>query len=96
MCLRGAAVLLLLVFTAGCAVDGASLFSKKGCINCHRFKGKGGSIGPDLTEVKKRRSDEWIRQQLKDSTVNNPNSKMPNFGHLSDREIQALIDYLKS
>ena len=84
------------LFSSGCSVDGASLFQKEGCINCHRFKGAGGSICPDLTDVARKRSDEWLRQQIKDPGVNYPNSTMPGFGHLSEKEIQALIDYLKS
>jgi len=86
-----------LFILSGCAPpDGAKLFDKEGCRACHRFKDKGGSICPDLTDVKKRRTDAWIRQQLIDSSVNNPNSTMQSFGHLSDKEIQAIIDYLKS
>ena len=88
-------LIVLILFLVSCAPDGAKLFQNKGCINCHRFKGVGGSICPDLTDVTKRRSDAWIRQQLKDPTVNNPNSKMPNVG-LSDKEIDAIISYLKS
>ncbi|NOZ26021.1 MAG: c-type cytochrome [Nitrospirae bacterium] len=84
------------LFSLGCSVDGAELFQKEGCVNCHRYKGVGGSICPDLTDVSKRRSDEWIRQQIRDSSVNFPDSTMPGFGHLSDKEIQAIIDYLKS
>ncbi len=87
-------VLFVVLFLGGCAVDGAKLFEKEGCNKCHRFKGVGGSICPDLTDVKNRRSREWIHQQLKDPSKNNPNSKMPSFGHLSEKEIQAIIDYL--
>jgi len=92
----GMAVLffLLTLVTAGCTVDGKALFEKEGCNKCHRFKGVGGSICPDLTDVKSRRSREWIHQQLKDPSVNNPASKMPSFGHLSGKEIQAIINYL--
>jgi cbb3-type cytochrome oxidase cytochrome c subunit len=85
---------LLTLATAGCTVDGKALFEKEGCNKCHRFKGVGGSICPDLTDVKSRRSREWIHQQLTDPSVNNPDSKMPSFGHLSEKEKQALIDYL--
>lgn len=90
-------VILVILILPGCAApDGAKLFDKEGCRACHRFKGKGGSICPDLTDVKNRRSDAWIRQQLIDSSVNNPNATMQSFDHLSDKEIQAIIDYLKS
>jgi len=84
-----------LLLGAGCAVDGKAVFEKE-CTACHRFKGMGGGICPDLTDVKNRYDDAWIRQQIKDSSKNNPDSKMPGFSHLSDKEIQAILDYLKS
>lgn len=34
------------------------------CIRCHEFKGKGGQIGPDLTEVAKRLSPEKLLESL--------------------------------
>jgi len=83
------------VVMSACAPDGAKVFKKAGCLSCHAFRGVGGSICPDLTDVTSRRSDKWIRQQIKDPSVNNPASRMPSFDNLSDREIQAIIDYLK-
>jgi cbb3-type cytochrome oxidase cytochrome c subunit len=86
---------IIFLFTQG-SPDGAKLFSNQGCVDCHSFKGKGGQICPDLTEVSRRRSDGWIRVQIKDAKKHNPNSRMPGFGHLSYREISAIIRYLKS
>ena len=86
---------LIFIFTQG-SPDGAELFRSQGCINCHSFKGKGGELCPDLTGVTSRRSDSWIHVQIKDSKKHNPNSRMPSFGHLSYREISAIIRYLKS
>ncbi len=85
---------ILLVFQA--QPDGRELFRSEGCINCHTFKGEGGEIGPDLTSVAKRRSDEWIRQQIRNSKKHNPVSRMPSFDYLSRRQINAIIRYLKS
>ena len=76
--------------------DGKELFRAEGCINCHTFKGKGGEMAPDLTSVTKRRSDEWIRQQIRNSKKHNPDSRMPSFDYLSCRQINAIIRYLKS
>ncbi len=76
--------------------DGAEIFKREGCINCHSFKGVGGSAGPELTAVKERRTDAWIRQQIRDSRSHNPATIMPSFSHLSHRDISALIAYLKS
>jgi cbb3-type cytochrome oxidase cytochrome c subunit len=76
--------------------DGTPIFRREGCINCHSFKGNGGAAGPELTAVTKRRSDSWIRQQIKDPKSHNNGSMMPSFDHLSRKEVTALIRYLKS
>jgi cbb3-type cytochrome oxidase cytochrome c subunit len=88
-------VTVFLLFSA-CAEDGSVLFAHEGCIQCHSFKGKGGNMAPDLTAVTNRRSDRWIRQQIKNPRKNNPDSRMPAFGHLSGSEIRAILRYLKS
>jgi cbb3-type cytochrome oxidase cytochrome c subunit len=74
--------------------DGAGIFKREGCYECHSFKGQGGA-GPDLTAVTGRRTNGWIKTQIRNPKANNPNSRMPAFGHLSDREIRAIIRYLK-
>ena len=84
----------LLVFQS--QPDGKELFRSEGCIGCHTFRGEGGEIGPDLTAVSKRRSDSWIRQQIRNSKSHNPVSRMPSFDYLSGRQINAIINYLKS
>ena len=76
-------------------VFGEGVFRDKGCMDCHRFKGKGGSMGPDLTAVRDRRSVFWIRSQIKNPQKNSPNSRMPAFEDISELEIIALIAYLK-
>jgi cbb3-type cytochrome oxidase cytochrome c subunit len=89
----------LLSFIAGCAsnaADGAILFKSERCIYCHSFKGKGAHIGPDLTDVTKRRSDEWIRDQIRNPGLHYPDPLMPNHEYLSRRQINDLIKYLKS
>jgi cytochrome c2 len=53
-------VLILAALLSSCAGKGEELFTTKGCIRCHSFKGKGGNIGPDLTAVADRRSGRWI------------------------------------
>ena len=51
---------------AGCSnYSGEQLFHTEGCITCHRFKGTGGSMGPDLTAITQVKSDNWIHSYLK-------------------------------
>ncbi len=51
---------------------GAALFHSGGCIQCHRVKGEGGRLGPDLTNVGQSRSFEYLRQSVID-----PNAAVP-------------------
>jgi len=90
------AVAIIIVLLEVSAPDGAELFRTRGCIGCHSFKGRGGAIGPDLTAVTHRRSRGWIRDQIKNPRLHNPNTVMPSFSQLSWREVNALINYLNS
>ena len=74
---------------------GENIFLSEGCTACHSFKGHGGGIGPDLTAVGKRRSTLWIMSQIKDPKSHNPESRMPEFGHLSIFERYAITRYLR-
>lgn len=93
---------LLIVLLSACqefgrpAPDGAALFRSERCIYCHSFKGKGGTVGPDLTEVSKRRSDDWIRDQIRNPRSHYSDGAMPPHEYLSKKEINAIITYLKS
>ncbi len=78
------------------APAGALLFQSERCIYCHTFKGSGAKIGPDLTDVTKRRSEEWIRDQIREPRSHKTDSGMPPHEYLSGKEIDAIIAYLKS
>ena len=96
--MRSGSLLLLLGVVAGCFLntpDGAMLFKGERCIYCHTFKGQGAKIGPDLTNVTKKRTDQWLRNQIRDPKLHYPNPGMPGHEYLSDREITAIIKYLK-
>ncbi len=73
---------------------GKDLYYRNRCDLCHKIEGKGGSVGPDLTKVGSQRSKEWLSIQIKDPKSNNPNTKMPSYGQLSDDEIQAIVTFL--
>ena len=88
-------LLLLSTLLPGCSYDGGKLFQKEGCITCHRFKGKGGNMGPDLTAVTEIRNDSSIESYLKDPRQRNRYARMPSFDHLSRGKRRAIIAYLK-
>jgi nitric oxide reductase subunit C len=75
---------------------GYRIFLTQHCNVCHAIQGQGGNIGPDLTHVASRRSEEWVLEQLNDPRSHYPNSVMPSFAKLPDVEKHELAEYLAS
>jgi nitric oxide reductase subunit C len=73
---------------------GAELFRSLGCTACHTIGGIGGHVGPDLTKVGSRRDKEWIEEQIQNPKSHNPNSLMPSFASLPEKDREDLADYL--
>ncbi len=73
---------------------GEAIFKNNGCSACHKIGGVGGTIGPDLTKVGSRRDKKWITEQINNPKSHNPNSIMPSFAKLPDKDIEELADYL--
>lgn len=73
---------------------GQKLYQSLGCSNCHMINGVGGTTGPDLTAVGSRREREWLLGHFKDPKAYVPNSAMPSFGHLSEKDLNDLTDYM--
>ena len=68
-------------------------YEKYACVACHRINAKGGTIGPDLTEVGARLRPEWIAYYLRDPKAFVKNSLEPVF-NLTDNEIKDLTAFL--
>jgi len=84
-----------LVATATAAPKpGEEIFKAQGCSACHIIGGVGGTVGPDLTKVGNRRNKKWIEEQLTDPKSHNPNSIMPSYAKLSEKDRDDLADYL--
>jgi mono/diheme cytochrome c family protein len=94
------------------ALDGASLFSAKGCASCHHGPDGRSMIGagPSLADASSwagQRIDgvsaeDYLEQSMRSPSafispeyrlIGGPNDGMPLL-QLSDREIEALVDYL--
>ncbi len=75
---------------------GRALFQSQQCQGCHLVAGKGGSVGPDLTDVGLRHSPGWIHSFIEMPTRFHPQSRMPAYGPpvLSHQEIEELSQYL--
>ena len=74
--------------------SGAELINQYGCRGCHRIGTQGGTIGPSLNDVVKRRSRLWLKRQIKTPREHNPQSVMPDFG-LNDEQVRAIVRALQ-
>ena len=83
---------------SGCSTpyNGEKLFFKEGCSQCHSFKGRGGSLAPDLSAVTNIRSDSWIDSYIQNPKDINPMARMPSFKNLSSSKRKAIIAFLKN
>jgi cytochrome c2 len=82
------------------APPGVEIFQREGCIVCHHIESAAhGTVGHgpiSLTAVAKRRTDDWIRDHIRNPKLHKPDIGMPSFAHLSGREINALLVFLKT
>ncbi len=84
--LRILCVTLLLASCASKEEHGQQLFDQN-CASCHNFRNDG--IGPRLSGVTEKLSDDSIR-----SLLEKPRGNMPSFAHLKDDEVSAIIAFL--
>jgi nitric oxide reductase subunit C len=73
------------------ALNGKLLFQKYNCISCHQLFGLGGYLGPELTTIVK---NENGRELIARAILKTGTDRMPDF-HLSQTEIDCLVEYLK-
>jgi cytochrome c oxidase subunit II len=85
---------------------GERIFESTACVNCHTISGSAahGKFGPDLTHLMSRETiaagaaantHEMLRLWIKNPDAIKPASKMPAMG-LSDRDVDAITDYLET
>ena len=65
------------------------LFYEHGCLSCHKVRGRGGDIGPDITKAGEIHDAKWHFAHFKDPKSVVETSEMPN-AYLSDEQAQLL------
>lgn len=79
----------------GAAISpGAAVFQTKGCMNCHSLHGTGGTFGPALDTIGRKLTVEQIEHYIHDPKSVNPNAKMPPQTELTERERDAVANFL--
>lgn len=76
--------------------NGKEIFKNRGCAICHSIDRVGGTVGPDLTQVTVRRTDERLVNWLKDPPSLLKDTDMPKVPWKEDQEIFDLITYFKT
>ena len=88
-------------------VRGKTLFNREGCLGCHKARGVGGILGPDLTrQGEKTRHDysfqniagaqtvsNWLKEHFRDPEMVSPGSQMLRID-LEEQEIEALATFV--
>jgi mono/diheme cytochrome c family protein len=87
--------------------SGLDLFRREGCLGCHKLRGVGGHVGPDLTDqggkgrphynFRHTKGDHsvvsWLTEHFRDPEGVSPGSSMPAFD-LREREMESLITFV--
>ena len=89
------AVVALMASVAQAESRGEQIFKQK-CTMCHVVKGKGGTIGPELTRISSGMKGNDIRMQLENPKKQNPSTSMPSFKTLPKADMDALLGYLNT
>ncbi|MCK4749849.1 MAG: c-type cytochrome, partial [Bacteroidales bacterium] len=88
-------------------VRGKNLFSQEGCLGCHKARGVGGILGPDLTRQGEKTKHEysfqniageqtvsnWLKEHFRDPEMVSPGSQMLQI-HLEEEELEALATFV--
>ena len=89
--------------------DGKRLTASLGCLGCHKYRGRGGTLGPELTYVGDKTKhdfdfsrvsgehtvEHWLFKHFKLPQEVSPNTVMPDMG-LSDDQARDLALYMMS
>ena len=71
------------------------LINSQGCKACHTLEGDGGALAASFEDIRAKLSRAEIRLQLVNQEQKHGNSKIPDFSHLSEQELDALVNFLK-
>jgi len=91
----------------GVFYSGKDVFSREGCLGCHKARGVGGILGPDLTEQGDKTKHEysfqnisgeqtisnWLKEHFRDPEMVSPGSQMLKID-LPDEDLDALATFV--
>ncbi len=67
----------------------------QGCRACHIIGAGGGTLGPPLKGIGRRLNPQQLHRRLVEPQQLNPETQMPDYSHLPERDIDQLIRALQ-
>ena len=100
------AILTIVVFMLGLTVSPANseeqnddparkLINSQGCKACHILGGDGGTVAGSFENMREKLTRSEVLSQLVNPEHKHGNSTIPDFSHLSDKEIDVLVDFIQ-
>ncbi|MDT8444621.1 MAG: c-type cytochrome [Desulfuromonadales bacterium] len=71
------------------------LINSQGCKACHALEGDGGNLAASFEEIRAKRSRAEIRRKLINPGRKHGSSRIPDFSHLSNAEVEALVSFMQ-
>ena len=71
------------------------LINAQGCKACHTLDGNGGDIASSFEAMRNKLTRAKIRSQLVNPERKHGNNRIPDFGHLSEDEIDILVNFIQ-
>lgn len=71
------------------------LLNSQGCKACHSLEGDGGDIASSIEEMREKLSRIDIRLKLFNQAGTHGHAKIPDFSHLSEEQLDALVDFIQ-
>ena len=81
---------------AGDGAKARKLINSQGCKACHALSGDGGVIGGGFEAMSDKLTREQIRSKLVNPQKKHGNNKIPDFSHLTDKDIDALVKFIQT
>lgn len=71
------------------------LINSQGCKACHALEGDGGTLAGRFEDIRAKLSRAEVRLQLVNQEQKHGNSTIPDFSHLSEQEVDALVNFIQ-
>ena len=80
---------------ADSATEARNLINSQGCKACHTLDGNGGVAAGSFESMRDKLTRAQVRSQIVNPERKHGNDKIPDFSHLSEKEIDVLVNFIQ-